>query len=84
MKPSPVGVNFCLKNLECKREDMVIVGDSTVDIKTATAAGVKAIGVTYGYSQNTDLAAEGADATTDKIKEIPHLVRKLLNKTKDN
>ena len=84
MKPSPVGVNFCIKTLECKREDMVIVGDSTVDIKTATAAGVKAIGVTYGYSQNTDLAAEGADATTDKIKEIPHLVRKLLNKTKDN
>tara|TARA_B100000945_G_C20323212_1_gene568693 strand:- start:343 stop:1029 length:687 start_codon:yes stop_codon:yes gene_type:complete len=84
MKPSPVGVNFCLKNLECKREDMVIVGDSAVDIKTAAAAGVKAIGVTYGYSQDIDLAAEGADETTDKIKEIPRLVRRLLSKTKDN
>ena len=84
MKPSPVGVNFCMKNFECKREDMIIVGDSRVDIKTAAAAGVKAIGVTYGYSHNIDLAAEGADATTDKIKEIPCLVKKLLSKTKDN
>tara|TARA_Y100001970_G_scaffold74065_1_gene93907 strand:+ start:577 stop:1263 length:687 start_codon:yes stop_codon:yes gene_type:complete len=84
MKPSPVGVNFCIKNLKCKREDMIIVGDSAVDIKTAAAAGVKAIGVTYGYSHDIDLATEGADETTDKIKEIPRLVRKLLSKTKEN
>ncbi len=84
MKPSPVGVKFCLENLDCKKEDIVIVGDSAVDIKTANAAGVKAIGVTYGYNQNTNLVEEGADATTDKIKEIPRLVRNLLSKTKDN
>ena len=84
MKPSPVGVNFCLKNLECKREDMIIVGDSAVDIITANVAGVKAIGVTYGYNQNIDLAAEGADATTNKIKEIPYLVKTLLSETKKN
>ena len=81
MKPSPVGIKFCLENLACKKEDMIIVGDSAVDIKTATAAGVKAIGVTYGYSQNINLATEGADATTDKINEIPRLVEKLLSKT---
>jgi phosphoglycolate phosphatase len=44
------------------------VGDSGVDMRTARAAGMRALGVTWGFRERDELLAEGADA----LIEAPH------------
>ena len=83
MKPSPAGVKFCMENLKCRKENMIIVGDSLVDLKTAAAADIKAIAVTYGYNQDVNLGAEGASATAESFKELPLLIETLLAEQKN-
>lgn len=43
------------------RDDAVIVGDTKYDIQGAKEAGIKSLGVFYGYGQNSDI--ENADYT---------------------
>jgi phosphoglycolate phosphatase len=43
----------------------VVVGDTAVDIATAIAAGLPAIGVTWGAASAPDLAEAGANAVVD-------------------
>lgn len=48
-KPDPEVVYEIVAEAGAKKEDVIYVGDSDVDMKTAANAGVKAIGVTYGF-----------------------------------
>jgi len=77
-KPSPIGVFFCAEKLKCKHKNMVMIGDSEVDIKTAQAAGIKSVGVNYGYRNDVDLLKKGATAVVREFSEIPTLIRKIL------
>jgi phosphoglycolate phosphatase len=45
--------------------DTIVVGDTVYDIAMARAAGVQAIGVSWGYHPAEDLHAEGADIVID-------------------
>ena len=56
-KPDPEPVLHCLKSLNCKASESVMVGDSLSDIKAAQGAGVPVICVEYGYNQGEDLSA---------------------------
>lgn len=60
----------------CAAENSVMVGDTHFDIDGAHGAGIKALGVTYGYGKVETLFA--ADALARSPKEIPALVKKLL------
>ena len=48
-KPAPDGVLDAIKNLGCKKEDAVYIGDSEVDFATAQNSGLDFIGVSWGY-----------------------------------
>lgn len=48
-KPNPEGLLKCLRELKVKPKRALYVGDMENDIKAARAAGIKVIGVTYGY-----------------------------------
>ena len=77
-KPSPAGIFFSSEKLKCTTRNMVMVGDSNIDIETARSAKIPAIGVNYGYTNGKDLSKEGATATVDRFNEIPQLLEKLL------
>ncbi len=47
-KPDPVGLQILLRDFEIGPREMMMVGDSEVDIQTARNAGTLACGVTYG------------------------------------
>ena len=81
-KPSPAGIFFSAEKLKCNTRNMVMIGDSNIDIETARSAKIPAIGVNYGYSNGKDLAEEGATATVDRFNEIPPLLDRLLDKNK--
>jgi phosphoglycolate phosphatase len=73
-KPHPLPVLTALKNLSVSAQQAIMVGDSISDIKSASAAGVKTVAVTYGYNHGisiTDACNEcHADITIDKIKQL--------------
>lgn len=59
-KPAPDMVFQALKELGSDAEHSVFVGDSDVDIKTASAAGMKCISVSWGFRSESQLISAGA------------------------
>lgn len=58
IKPSPEIVVEAMKAAECtSRENVIYVGDSNVDMETGRNAGVRTIGVTWGFRSEEELAA---------------------------
>lgn len=55
----------------------IMIGDSTTDYRTARAAGVPVILVTYGYTPDP-AESLGADAITDDFAQLPALVNEIL------
>lgn len=69
-KPAPDGVFTALNQLSSKKEEALYVGDSEVDVKTAHNAGLKCVGVTWGFRDREILKAEGADFIIDNPLEL--------------
>lgn len=55
-KPDPEGLLFAIKQLGLNQADVLYVGDSVVDAKTAEAAGVDFAGVLTGTTSADDFA----------------------------
>lgn len=69
-KSAPDGVYIALKELNADKKDTVYVGDSDVDVMTAKNAGLKMIGVTWGFRDRELLIQCGADVIIDSPSEI--------------
>ena len=50
------------------------IGDSTVDIETGRAAGMKAVAVAWGYHDLPALQAAGASVILEKVMDLPTLL----------
>ncbi len=74
-KPSPVPVLHVISTMGLTPEDSIMVGDSDLDISAGKSAGIKTVGVTYGYRKREFL--KDADYVIDDIKEIPKLIKGL-------
>lgn len=70
LKPDPAVVEEILSGVNIPRERVLYVGDSGVDIETAHRAGIKAVGVTWGFRSRSELEAAGADRIVDRAEEI--------------
>lgn len=55
-------------------DKIIFVGDSDVDMMTAKAAGMYAVGVSWGYRAPDLLRAAGADAIVDTADELYDLI----------
>ena len=51
-------------------ENAIVVGDTVYDIRMAHAAGVSAVGVTYGNGHRADLEKERAEWIIDDFREL--------------
>ncbi|WP_435011565.1 HAD family hydrolase [Tundrisphaera lichenicola] len=69
-KPDPAGALEIADRLEIDPAAFVYVGDSGVDMKTAKAAGMFAVGVSWGFRPVEELRATGADAIIDHPSEL--------------
>ena len=52
----------------------LMVGDTRFDMEMAVAAGVRAIGVAWGYHAPDELAAAGAERVVADFAELRHLI----------
>ncbi len=72
-KPNPVGVETLLSELGIAPERAMIVGDSSVDVRTARNAGIKVCGVTYGF-QPESFEADPPDMMVSRPEELTQAV----------
>jgi pyrophosphatase PpaX len=71
LKPDPEPLLVAAARLEAAVESCAYVGDSPFDIRAAKAAGMHAIGVTWGGIHGGErLAAEGPDAIVNSPSEL--------------
>lgn len=73
-KPDPSGALICSEELGIAPESILYLGDSGVDMQTACAAGMTAIGVTWGFRSREELIENGAISTIDSPEELLNLL----------
>jgi len=73
-KPDPMGVYEAMARLGVSKENCVYIGDSDVDIYTGHNAGIKSIGVTWGFRSEELLRDAGADFICHTAGELLELL----------
>ncbi len=69
-KPDPYGVNRIIKKADVDVSEVIYIGDSSTDIKTAQNAGIDCILVKWGYGNPSDYENEYLMGVIDEISEI--------------
>ncbi|MGB0959017.1 MAG: HAD-IA family hydrolase [Halocynthiibacter sp.] len=78
-KPHPSMVEACLRETGVDAQNAVLIGDTEFDMAMAKSAGVKAIGVSWGYHDVARLGA--ADAIVDEFSVLPDAIDQVLGGT---
>ncbi|MCG7496928.1 phosphoglycolate phosphatase [Vibrio sp. Of7-15] len=73
-KPNPMALNWLLEKHNVKAEEMLMVGDSSNDIKAAKNAGCYSFGLTYGYNHGEPISASNPDYVADDIAQLLEVV----------
>lgn len=74
-KPSPDGIIKAMRILNAKPDNCIYAGDSDIDVCAAHNAGLKCIGVTWGYRSLAILKSAGADYIVNEPLEILGLIK---------
>ena len=74
-KPHPAMLEAALGDAGVAPADAVMIGDTSFDMEMAQAAGVRAIGVAWGYHEPRELVAAGAEAVAETMDELESLIR---------
>ncbi|GMG83327.1 HAD family hydrolase [Paralimibaculum aggregatum] len=69
-KPAPAMVFNCLAATGVAAEHAVVVGDTEYDMAMARAAGVRALGVGWGYHRPERLVRGGAEAVLESFDRL--------------
>ena len=77
VKPDSSHLLAATRPLNVTPKEVVVVGDSTIDIMCAKNVGALAVGVKTGFSVSEDLKKVGADYIIPSISELPSLLRGL-------
>lgn len=67
-------INRAVGNLCCSKETTVMVGDRMYDIQGAKLAGVKSVGILWGYGTREELENAGADNISESVEELYNLL----------
>ena len=70
VKPHPQVVEDILAIVPTKKEEVIYIGDSGVDMQTALNAGVQSIGVTWGFRPKEELMQHSPTYLVDRAEEI--------------
>jgi phosphoglycolate phosphatase len=76
-KPNPLPIYEIMKKFSLNKENIIMVGDGTNDIMVGKNAGIKTIGVLYGYSSQEQLNNLAPDYIAKTPKEIVTVIGKL-------
>lgn len=69
-KPHPAMLEAALFEAGAQPADAVMIGDTSFDMQMASAARVRAVGVSWGYHTPDDLTATGADFVAHTMADL--------------
>jgi phosphoglycolate phosphatase len=77
VKPDPSHLAAAVKALDMKPEEVAVVGDNAVDVKSAMALKATAIGVATSDAASRSLQQTGAVHMVRSVTELPGLIARL-------
>lgn len=72
-KPNPSTALQMSKQFNFSPSEIIFVGDSDIDMQTATQAGMYAVGATWGYRTKEELLSDGAKFLLDHPSDLLEL-----------
>lgn len=69
-KPNPAVVEEIIQLSGITKDDVVYIGDSSVDMQTGINAGVTTVGVSWGFRPRTELESFNPDFIADTREEL--------------
>jgi phosphoglycolate phosphatase len=69
-KPDPAGALLIARALDLRPEEILYLGDSHIDMKTAVQAGTFPVGALWGFQSAAELRAAGARVLIQKPGEL--------------
>ena len=69
-KPDPTMASHALAAMGVRADGSVFVGDTSTDIATAKAAGMRSVGCSWGFRDRKSLTEAGADHIVDRPEEL--------------
>ncbi|NIQ03441.1 MAG: HAD-IA family hydrolase [Nitrospinaceae bacterium] len=69
-KPDPGGLHHLMEKHRKRPDEILMIGDSLVDIETGKRAGVRTCGVTYGHARRAELEEARPDWIIDDLAEL--------------
>jgi phosphoglycolate phosphatase len=73
-KPDPTMLRNAMAFAGAAPEDTVMIGDTSFDMRMAANAGVRGLGVVWGYHPREELMASGAHAIADTYAHLAELL----------
>jgi len=70
LKPHPDPIREAARRLDVPVERSVMVGDTTMDVKSARRAGAKSVGVCCGFGKRDELEGADADVVLECISDL--------------
>ncbi len=64
-KPDPTGAYLCASAMQVDPENCIYVGDTGIDMQTASRTGMLPVGVTWGFRSREELESHGASIIID-------------------
>ena len=74
LKPHPAPIHRAAERLGVPVERCVMVGDTTVDVKSARRAGARAVAVTCGFGERRELERVRADVVLERVSDLASLL----------
>jgi phosphoglycolate phosphatase len=75
-KPDPGGALKIAAYLNLRSEQILYLGDTDIDMKTATAAGMFPIGVLWGFRSAEELRNSGAKEVIQHPSDLQAVIKK--------
>ncbi len=73
-KPAPDMLDMAINFFKAKKEDVLYIGDSEIDIMTATNAQVDNISVDWGFRSKEELVKANASNIVDSVVKIKEII----------
>jgi len=74
-KPDPAALYAVMERTGFTNDECMYIGDTAIDIETALNAGVRPVGVSWGYQSAEALKSAGAGFIIEKPEELYKLIR---------
>jgi phosphoglycolate phosphatase len=74
-KPDPVAAVEIARRLQIPPAEFLYLGDTSIDMRTAVAAGMYGVGVLWGFRKADELIAAGAKTLLQKPMDLLELLR---------